>query len=173
MSDFEIKVIDQYWINELDSCNEYDLCSHGHIYLKINDTIITNKLESDWTLSTTALMLLRSCFNDRDKLNEPIILHCGQIYMTGCPISINWETAITDNEIHISNISKLLTLNKQDIQRYEKLDVVVSKKEYFSQVKLFCTDVLNFFEGLNKDPGSELEFYQQFWQEFHDRLSKI
>ena len=94
-NDFEIKILDLHWIKNQGD-DPKDLCAHGHLYLKIGETVLSDKDTFDVTLSTTALYLMRSIQNDyakSDHLSE-IVSHCGhfiiaeegkdQVQIQGC-----------------------------------------------------------------------------------------
>ena len=55
---FQIKIIDLHWINNVD--DPKDLCAHGLVYIRIGDQIISDENSGNWTLSSTALYLLRT-----------------------------------------------------------------------------------------------------------------
>ena len=77
MDEFRIRILDQYWITK-DSDNKTDLCSHGLINLKINESTISDESDDDWTISTAGLMLLRTVESDHTDNNiYPVIQHCG------------------------------------------------------------------------------------------------
>src|SRR5512139_3816193 len=87
---FNIQILNQYWENQEDD-NLYDLCSHGEMLLTINGIDVITQQDGEWTLSTSALHLLRSIFSDMQGENIPMILHCGMLLMIGCPISVSWD----------------------------------------------------------------------------------
>lgn len=56
-TEFELNIINQYWMEPA----EYDLCSHGEIYLKVKDKISTEPgVNESWGISESALALLRT-----------------------------------------------------------------------------------------------------------------
>jgi hypothetical protein len=129
MSDqqFEIKIIDLHWIKNED--DPRDLCAHGHVYLKIGDEIISDKETGDWTLSSTALSLMRTIESDykKDDYGNQLLPHCGHFFIAddknetvtiqGCDTGIDWIIIHNDGIIeHISNRVKRGQLIKKTIK---------------------------------------------------------
>jgi hypothetical protein len=56
---FEIKILDLHWINNTHD-DPNDMCAHGHVYLKIGNDILSSQNSESWTVSATALYLLRT-----------------------------------------------------------------------------------------------------------------
>lgn len=126
---FIIEVLNLHWINNIDDGN--DLCVHGHLYLKIGDTIISNEESGDWTLSSTALYLLRTLENNykNDGNSTQILPCCGHVFyydgetekviIQGCYLGVDWEV------IHEENQVKLVLENGEativDINEYRKI----------------------------------------------------
>lgn len=114
MKQFKLNIMKQYWLGSDNS--EEDLCSHGEIYLNVNDTIITQSgIGEEWGISESALALLRTIDNDyvSDPVNEEgLILHgCGAILMMGCPISIHWTVKHCGDQVILSDFVKVTTTN--------------------------------------------------------------
>ena len=96
---FVVNILDLHWINGGDDPN--DLCAHGHVYTKIGNQIISENETGDWTLSSTALNLLRSIRKDyeKDYYSNQLLLHCGHFFIAddseetvliqGCNIGID------------------------------------------------------------------------------------
>lgn len=171
---FEIKILDQYWIDK-EKDNQDDLCSHGLLFIKINDTIITDEKDDDWTISTTALQLLRTIENNHDlKTDSPIVQHCGQIDFLGCPISINWESINKGDTIIISRAQKLLETNEKYTIYFNGLETVINKKSYIDEVINFTEIVIDFFKGHNPEIEDELDRknYILFWEELNQLYYK-
>jgi hypothetical protein len=56
-TNFCLDIINQHWLYE----KSFDLCSHGEIALKVDNTIITNLgLQEQWGISESALAMLRT-----------------------------------------------------------------------------------------------------------------
>ena len=115
MDEFKIRILDQYWITK-NPDNRTDLCSHGLIDLRINNICISDETDDDWTISTTGLMLLRTVESDHDVDGPyPIIPHCGQLGMIGCPISIDWTVEHQGDEIIVKDIKKYPTTDEREV----------------------------------------------------------
>ena len=56
---FKLKILSQSWIGDYPE-DRHDYCTQGKIYLKIGDNVISDEDDDEWTISTTALGLLRS-----------------------------------------------------------------------------------------------------------------
>jgi hypothetical protein len=171
---FEIKILDQYWIDKEED-NQDDLCSHGLLFIKVNDTIITDEKDDDWTISTTALQLLRTIDSNHNiNPDYPIVQHCGQLEFAGCPISIDWESMVFDNSIKISKVQKLRETNEKYTIYFPGLESMIPKNSYIDEVINFTDNVINFFKGHN--PKFENDFdknnYNLFWQELNQLLNK-
>lgn len=173
---FEIKIVNQYWIDE-NPANTTDLCSHGEIFLEINGLNILNRDDGDWSISTSALQLLRSVINDHtiDK-DRPLILHCGMLLMVGCPIRVDWKVNHINNITKIEQVQKLLTTNEQNLIKYNEANVEVERKEYAQKIIKFSDDVYNFFQHTPArafDSEYEKRDFQEFWSEFNALRKKI
>ncbi len=55
-SDFNIKLIDIYWLEGVDP--KQDLCAHGHVYFCIGDKVICDIKQGSFTVSSISLYLL-------------------------------------------------------------------------------------------------------------------
>lgn len=174
MPNFKIRIINQYWINEESECKS-DLCSHGLLYLEIGDQIISDEKEDDWTISTTGLMLLRT-INTEHTVDEsyPIVQHCGQLGMIGCPISIDWTVIHKGGNVIIKDVKKYPSTDIKDVIEYEASKIVIERKKYIREVVRFCDAIKFFFEGQEKEFKSdyEKEEWTGFWNEFDKLLDK-
>lgn len=177
-TEFELNIMNQYWMEPA----EYDLCSHGEIYLKVNDTIITEPgVNESWGISESALALLRTL--DENIQSNPVdgdglILHgCGLELMVSCPISIHWSVSHCNGEVRLSQFAKVETTNPEtSTQEYTGLEVILSLIDYKNRVLAFAKDAKDLFD---KSPvkkfGEEYDrqMYERFWTEFNNRLKKF
>jgi hypothetical protein len=78
-TDFDIKILRQHWIKDDGNDDKNDLCSHGEIYIRIGDEILSDKETGSWTLSATGLYLLRTLENDYqiDQFGSQLVPCCG------------------------------------------------------------------------------------------------
>ncbi len=172
MRNFEINVLEQYWIDKIPN-NVTDLCSHGLLSIKVNDVIITGEHDKDWTLSTAGLTLLRTLNNNFISENNhyPLIQHCGQLGMIGCPIHITWDVFHNEENVVLKNFEKLLTTNENDVISFKNLEITLPIIKYRREVVRFADSIKNFFIKAKKeilDNYTQNE-YESFWNEF-DRL---
>lgn len=172
---FEIKIVNQHWLG---SARE-DLCSHGEIYLRVNDTVITQSgIEEVWGLSESALFLLRTIGKEylSDPMNgEGLIVHgCGSILMVSCPISIHWTVKHIGDQVELSDFVKVETTNPDTGSKYyPKLKVTLNHSDYKNKILYFARQVKNFFEESDTKivvDDFDKEMYQEFWDEFNRRL---
>jgi len=115
MDKFKLKILNQSFILDDKGVDEgIDLCTHGSIFLSFNDCIVSNE-DSDWTISTAGLTLLRTLKSDHDTGNSNFVIfdHCGQLDMIGCPISLTWDVRHEPQHITISNIKKIEATDRQ------------------------------------------------------------
>lgn len=175
MKRFEIKILRQYWVDE-DPANEEDLCSHGTIELRINDVVISDESDDDWTISTTGLMLLRSLTEQHRKdASFPMVLHCGMVIMVGCPIRIDWNSNIQNGNVVISDVEKAPTTSGKEVVHYPAADTVVPHSEYTAAVQSFCQEIIDFFSSSKPRRIDKFDkgVYEEFWNEFNTRLNSL
>ncbi|MCY8235477.1 hypothetical protein [Priestia endophytica] len=178
---FEINIINQYWLGE----EIHDLCSHGELYIKVGDVMITNSgRDEEWGISTSALTLLRTLYEEPSftyqeidpERDEPLITHCGNVSSPGCPISIYWGVQHMEGEIILSNFVKFTTTSyKEGVVDYKGLKVKISKEEYREEIVVFALEVKAFFEQSQKkiiEDEDERESYKAFWEEYNTLLEK-
>lgn len=168
---FELRILSQGWISD-DPDYRYDLCTHGKIYLKIGENIISDENDEEWTISTTALGLLRSVIPE-DGTEEAYakIYHCGMLTMASCPISIDWTVRHDENVVVISELWKQPTTNLKDGICYlnDYQTVIVEKVAYVREILNFSDFVAEF---MNSFPAKVLEdeidkiLYNKFLNEF-------
>ncbi|PAD66222.1 hypothetical protein CHH83_25155 [Bacillus sp. 7586-K] len=176
---FKLNIIKQHWL--CSDIPEEDLCSHGEIYLQVNDTIITQSgVGEEWGISESALALLRTSDNDyvSDPVNkEGLILHgCGAILMTGCPISIHWTVKHCYDQVFLSDFVKVTTTNQESGRiYYPGLKVKLSKTEYKDQVVQFAIQAKNFYNTSKEKrifDDFDRKMYDDFWREYNALLGR-
>ena len=166
---FDIKILDLHWISNIDNCD--DLCAHGHIYLKIGEQVISDYETGDWTLSSTALYLLRSIEFDyeQDDYGNYILPHCGHFFIAddkeesvviqGCDIGIDWKILHTDSK----NVTHILE------NGYE---ITINKEIYRKIVLEFADKIEQFFKDSKQKriPSDDFEKkgYLTFWKEWRN-----
>ncbi|MBK3495199.1 hypothetical protein JFL43_10100 [Viridibacillus sp. YIM B01967] len=172
-----IKIENQKWLYN----DEEDLCSHGEIYLNVNETIITQSgIYEEWGISESALALLRTL--DKDYICDPnheegLILHgCGLILMMGCPISIHWSVKHMDDEVILSDFVKVTTTSPESGSvHFNGLEIRLNKNDYKNQVVSFALEAKKLFEQSNEKQiidDFDKEMYEGFWNEYNQLLRK-
>jgi hypothetical protein len=170
---FDLKIIDLHWLENLDE--SYDLCAHGHIYLKIGDQIVSDEEAGDWTLSSTALSLLRSIESDyeKDDYSNQLFPCCGHsfipddkgetVIIQGCDIGIDWKIIHTkDNKVrHILNSGQ---------------EITIDNSIYKKKVIAFVDQVEQFFKTSKPKIIPKDDFdkkgYVTFWKEWRNLRDK-
>jgi|WetSurMetagenome_2_1015567.scaffolds.fasta_scaffold229166_2 hypothetical protein len=175
---FEIRILSQNWLGD-EPENNYDLCTHGMIYFKIGDYIITDEEDEEWTISTTALGLLRSVIPDEETAEAYAkVYHCGMLTMASCPISIDWTVRHDGNVVIISELWKQPTIDLKDGICYlnDYQTVIVEKATYIREILKFSDSVAEFFDN---SPVREIEdrndkvIYKAFLDEFNSLRDRV
>lgn len=165
-TNFEIKLLDLHWINNVDE--QIDLCAHGHVFVTIGNEIICNEKSLDITVSATALYLLRSLKDNykKDDYGSQLLPCCGfytildqtgKVVILGCPNGIDW-TITHKTENIIEHISESGYVARIEMQKYKKMvfDFVDSVKQFYenSKPKIIPTDEF--------ERGSYLELWEEW-----------
>lgn len=170
---FDLKILDLHWIKNEDDPN--DLCAHGHVYLKIGDEVVSNNQTGDWTLSSTALSLLRTIEKDYKKndIDNQLLPCCGHfiipddkeetVTIQGCDTGINWTITHNNGTVeHLTDKGEKATIEKED---YKKLifDFADNVEQFYnqSQPKIIPTD------------DFDRKGYLTFWKEWRRLRNKI
>jgi hypothetical protein len=170
---FDLKIIDLHWIKNEDDPN--DLCAHGHVYLKIGDEIVSDGETGDWTLSSTALSLMRTIEQDYKKndYDNQLLPCCGHfiiaddkeetVTIQGCDTGINWTITHRNETVeHQTDKGEKAIIKKGD---YRKIVFSFADKvEQFykdSQPKIIPTD------------DFDRKGYLTFWKEWRRLRNKI
>ena len=146
MKNFIIDIVDQHWI-DYDPNNTDDMCSHGTFVININGVEIVGKSDDfDWTTNTSALRLLKTIDEDYiEDNNLGLILHCGQIEMLSCPISISWNVLHYKNSVRISHIKKYPTTSEEEVIEFPGLIAEIPKREYKNEILKVAHQVKSFY----------------------------
>lgn len=176
-SQFELKILHQHWINDDGKDDTNDLCSHGKVYLRIGKENLSDRESGSWTLSSTALYLMRTV-NENYEIGDfasQLIPCCGHFFMAddkideysiimGCPNGIDWTIRHIENE-QVKHITK------------KGEEVVITKKEYRNLVISFANEVERFYEVGNQKEMPKDKFqrkgYEVFWQEWKKLKTKL
>jgi hypothetical protein len=171
---FDLKILDLHWINNEDDPN--DLCAHGHVYLKIGNEIVSDKESGDWTLSSTALSLMRTIDKDYKKNNNDnqLLPCCGHfiiaddqgenVTIQGCGNGIDWTI------IHHSNGTV-----EHVTEKGEK--GIITNEDYRKLISGFADKVEQFYKDSKSKTIPEDDFdkkgYLIFWKEWKRLRNKI
>lgn len=165
---FDIKILDLHWLKNID--DPTDLCAHGHLYVKIGNQIVSDKEAGDWTISATALYLMRT-IKSNYKANDfasQLLPCCGhfmlleektnKLLIIGCPSGIDWTIVHQDNKV------KHITDNGQE--------AVLDIQEYKTLVFNFADQVEQFYKDSAPknipDDESDKHAYLTFWKEWRE-----
>jgi hypothetical protein len=173
VDNFDLKIIDLHWLENVD--DRYDLCAHGHVYLKIGDQIVSDKEANDWTLSSTALSLLRTIESDyeKDHYSNQLLPCCGHFFIPddkgetviiqGCNTGIDWKIIhAKDNQVR--HILK------------NGAEVTIDDSVYKNIVIDFADQVEHFFKESRPKIIPKDKFdrkgYLTFWKEWRNLRDK-
>ncbi|USL95202.1 hypothetical protein D1J36_007935 [Riemerella anatipestifer] len=165
---FEIKILRQHWIKDDGFDDKSDLCSHGELYLRIGNEILSDVDSGSWCLSATGLYLLRTikqdhCVGDFDNYLVPC---CGHFMIpnekTNCVMIYGCNTGIDWNIKHEKGMVELTTENGNR--------VVITFDYYVAQVIEFTDEIEKFYGDPSKkelpNDNFEQEGFRQFWIEW-------
>jgi len=176
LPDFELEITGQRWVTEEPGSASEDLCSHGDIRLVIGGTVIApGDGRGDYTISTSALALLRTL--EMDSASGPdadsqLILCCGTILMTSCPIGIYWSVTHAGGRVRLADVA--LCGQVGSILEFPDLSVDLVEDEYRRRIVAFAQTAKEPFAGIEKviREDWEREVYREFWREYDARLDR-
>jgi hypothetical protein len=181
---FEIEITTQGWIDPELHDAPADLCSHGDIRLEIGGGVIVSgdaepgEVADWWTISTSALALLRTLESDHSPLDrrvaERLILHCGVIEMLTCPIGVDWSVTHRGGRVRLYDVVRFDTVDETETVRFPGLEVELADDEYRLPVVAFAEKAKEPFVGTEKTPADDYEqqLYEEFWREYDERLRR-
>lgn len=171
---FSIEITEMHWLFKEDI--HADLCAHGKVKVQIGEELIAGiRDDEDWTISSTALFLLRTLERNHTKeeqVGDYLIPCCGhffvfendmkEVYVGSCANGIDWEV------IHENGNIKLKTENGEE--------TLIEFDHYKSEVLKFVDKVERFYieSGEKKISSDETERkgYLEFWNEWKRRKRK-
>jgi hypothetical protein len=176
-SKFEIEITSQGWITDEASSELDDLCSHGNLRLVIGGCVVApGDGDDNYTLSTSALMLLRTLESDHvpGPDVERLILHCGQLWMASCPVGIDWRVTHADGHVRLSDVVRSDDVDVRRATRFPGLVAELSEDEYHRRITAFAASAKQPFIGIEKrfHENTDREDYREFWAEYDERLSR-
>ena len=162
----ELKILDLHWIDNEDNPN--DLCAHGHVFVKIGNEVIADKDSPAFTVSSTALYLMRTIQGNykKDDYASQLLPCCGHFFMAdsddhvsiiGCGSGIDWEI------LHVPN-------NKVKHISESGQEITIAIEEYKKKVFDFADEVEQFYKISRSKVIPEDDFdkngYLTFWKEW-------
>jgi hypothetical protein len=164
-----IELRNPHWLPKVKP--EHDLCAHGGVKICVNEIVISDGTDTEWTVSASALYLLRTIKQDHTKEHpvcENLIPHCGfamfapskgdDVIIIECPNGINFEVKHIDDEVVLIN------------QKNEQMKITTG--EWKQAVFQFADAVENFYQSSQpKQPERDdnHEGYKAFWAEWKRR----
>jgi hypothetical protein len=176
-ADFLLEITGQGWLGSDDEAR-HDLCSHGDVRLEIGGQVIApGDGEREYTISTSALALLRSLeagHSPERPVADRLVLHCGMLLMTSCPIGIDWSVSHVGGRVRLHDVVRYDTTDERQAARFPGLSVELESGEYRGKVAAFAEQAKQLFIGADKalEDDFDRELYEQFWREFDARLSR-
>ena len=171
-----LKPVELEWINGPEDDPE-DQCAHAKVDFKINDTVFISPADESWTVSATALYLLRTLENDSDSEStvaerNSIFACCGinpwiaeekfDVMIIGC------NAGIDVNVVHSGD--------KVTIQRSDGKKEIIQFEEWRNSVFNFATAIKSYYSNSLPKSKIEDEFdrngWARFWDEFNSRLNR-
>jgi hypothetical protein len=159
---FEIRALDFGWMGK--DSGRTDLCAHGGLYLRIGDSILSDEQDGEWTLSATALNLLRTLkpgYSDTDIIDF-IVPCCGMPFasgdktiLMGCNQGIYWDIRHVGDKVH------------HKLGNGE--EVVASFDDYKKAIYAFADAVEEFYrksEPKDLSMDSDADAFQAMWKEW-------
>ena len=176
MSNFSIKILNQSWLDS--DLSHTDLCSHGEFEIIIDNQIIVDEKDKlDWTISTSALSLLRSIQpyeHEQGRYCEKI-LHCGQLLMLNCPCCIDWNLTYEEDKVTLKNVFKQFSVRTEDVIYFKDINIKIDREKYAREILSIAEEVKHFFENQPQrifyDEWESLS-YDSFWLEFNELFTK-
>ena len=145
-----------HWISDNGRDEPYDLCAHSPVSLQIDDQILARPEDGEWTVSASAIFLLRALRRDHIKesrVGDQIFPCCGHcIYDVGKPeVAILGCASGIDFEIrHLMNIYQITSDDGRIID--------VPENDWREAVLDFSDAVMDFYDrSMPKEPADDDE----------------
>lgn len=131
-----------HFLGESEKEQKQDLCVHGNVCFKINDTVISDGNDDEWCISASALRFLRSLFNDHISGKEEHIIPCCGHFMVpsedgksveiiGCPNGIDFDVIRKGDDIVIP---------------WNKAEMTITYPEYKNAVLAYAEQIIDFYD---------------------------
>lgn len=177
-NEFDLRILNQHFLTD----DLSEPCSHGKIYLRVWNTIISDAVDGDWGINESALSLMRTArygFPNHevpppkyypDGVKEETLINCCGVYMLFCPSSITWK---------VSHLNEFVVLNnfvKDEKLKFNDLEVRIPTKQYARVIYKFAKEARDFFTGRNISVSDWEQFegqYKLFWDEYEENMKYI
>lgn len=150
-----------------------DQCAHGRVLFQVNNTIFTKPEDGIWTVSASALYLLRTLSEDHT-IENPVAENnflfpcCGfTVWSIGNRFKVLCMGCDTGVDVEIIHHQDIVTVRSRAGSER------VSKSEWIAAVLGFVNSVREFYRASSPKVTIEDEFDNQgwaaFWQEWDER----
>lgn len=167
-SQFEIRLLTINWLQNTDE--EKDLCAHGKVFVRIENEVLSDLENQEWTVSSTALYLMRTISEDYEIGNyaSQLVPCCGfcfikdkqsnRVVILGCPNGIDWTIHHVGNTVVHTSVNGETAKITQDTYKRQVLDFVNEVESFYriSKPKELPSD------------KEDIEAYQLFWNEWKE-----
>ena len=165
-----------HWISDNGVDDPADLCAHSPVTCEINGEILASPDDGDWTVSASAIFLLRALERDHTKksmVGDHIFPCCGhgiydvgesEVVICGCPSGIDFE---------IRHRHEIFEITTDDGRRIE-----VPEREWEDAVVRYSDQVMSFYERSKPKVPSDAEERKGFaammteWNRLRSRHTK-
>ena len=170
---FELKILRQHWIKDDGLNDSTDLCSHGQVYLRIGDEVLSDKNSGSWTLTAAGLFMMRTLTIDctSGELENFLLPCCGHfmvfnedgknVEIPGCVSGVDWG-------VNHDGTTVLLTTEAGN-------ETITPFDDYRKAIVAFVKEVEAFYgnpENKVIDDDYDREMFELFWNEWHELKHK-
>ncbi|KEO82761.1 hypothetical protein [Tumebacillus flagellatus] len=172
---FELRILHQEWSSP--DAGSYDICSHGHIFLKVHDIVLSDE-EQNWTINVTGLLLLKSLRDGRHTVefrHQPMFNCCGGLLEgMGCYVCADWNVRFEGDDVILDDFRTWYS-QEEGKQFYPGLQVRMSRERYREQVLSFARQAKEFYFSTPKQIFDEWEreLTEKFWKEYDELLHRL
>jgi len=169
-SNFELKIIRQHWIDDNGLDDKSDRCSHGTVFIRIGNEILSTEDSGSWTLSVAGLLLMRTLKSDYaiGDYACQLIPCCGhfmyhnetgnKVEIIGCPIGIDWHVTHKDSTVILSSEKGIDTEVEINVYRKQILEFVNAVENFYGYTK----------DKILPDDENERDAFMLFWKEWYE-----
>ncbi len=161
-----------HWISDDGSDEPSDICAHSPVSFQISDHVISSPDDGDWTVSASAIYLLRAL--DRDHTHESsvgdhIFPCCGhsiydvgepEVVICGCPSGIDFEIRRIGDEFQLTTD--------------DKATIAIPERVWRSAVLTYSEQIMAFYDQASlkqPDEGDREGFIAMMseWRRLHNK----